>query len=315
MINGFLKRRFYRNRTKKNQIYCLCVILNACASATRNPAMIGGSLVDQEHSFPSNVLFVDNSIVCGGVVIGLRHILTAAHCVYKKINDRAQLTVRESLEGEGGFVYHLGYNDIGKLNGDDPDGLRQVMQIHFKKVHVHPTWIKSLNSGDEMNAWRDSKNSWDLAVVETVESLPVPIARVSKRKIEQFERVVQTGSGCNLYGAYSRSPLRFAVKEVSFYEISQFMFKSDRIDRPGKAAVCAGDSGSPVYSEQLPNTVVGLIHANGRVTALNPSEPTGFADEKARFPDIDFLTRVDTAQEWIHGVVDPDYHPKPEKIW
>merc|ERR1711937_190452 len=102
------------------------VLLAAYSDACGTPSVQGNRVIAGETavrgSWPWQILMKFNGQPgCGGSIVGPRHIVTAAHCVYQRSSVPKYFTVR------------VGEHDRLKSSGNEVD-------YAVKKVMVHPKW-------------------------------------------------------------------------------------------------------------------------------------------------------------------------------
>ena len=86
--------------------------LNTCGCASSN-RIVGGGEVSPKYSLPYQVFVSANGYMCGGTIINRRYVLTAAHCLYDKYNNKHPVSGVKVIVGEHNICDNV--NEGGQL--------------------------------------------------------------------------------------------------------------------------------------------------------------------------------------------------------
>merc|ERR1719193_2095744 len=86
--------------------------LNTCGCASSN-RIVGGGEVSPKYSLPYQVFVSANGYMCGGTIINRRYVLTAAHCLYDKYNNKHPVSGVKVIAGEHDICDNV--NEGGQL--------------------------------------------------------------------------------------------------------------------------------------------------------------------------------------------------------
>ena len=230
--------------------------------------IIGGRTA-REHEYPYQVALVSQSnyFLCGGTIIGDRHVLTAGHCVSDK-NGLAR--------DPRSFKIFFGMTDL--LNHDS------VKTSLVKAIHVHPEYMKNGVSNN------------DIAVMQTEDPIVIQglsaSALLPENDVYEGEEATASGFGQTDSTSLSHSLMAVELKVLPDQECHyQSRFKSDIMFCAGVTgggkSTCMGDSGGPLVNRD--NEVIGVV-------SFGP-DPCAQEHRPAIF------VRVHAFNEWIENVV------------
>lgn len=246
--------------------------------STSDRDLIGG---DESHNaeIPATIgISQNNHHACTASRVGPRHLITAAHCVFSA----------SSLE-----VYYDAAHDV-QLRF--PDGMLATYKV--KEAHVHPLWSSkcadTLCSASAVTAKLDAP---DVAVLELEEEPKnLATAKVDRTPLAPGDLVRVTGFGCTTGVHVTDSNVAVALRTAdqkvvdpsaaihdgSFVEAAdEPIYAGNYALTAGKAGLCPGDSGGPLYK-------------NGAVVGVNANY-TLLPDDKDEvgIPVTNWHTRLD----------------------
>ncbi|XP_015116190.1 trypsin alpha-3-like [Diachasma alloeum] len=235
-------------------ILAFLAISNTGINAKRSARMLNGQQIDiTEAPFTvmihvAEALHSINGLVCGGSIIGRRHILTAAHCLAQYISDYELMFDYEWLHVIAGVTGHQ-------------CGVRTFEILH---AYVHPDFTGNLHDTEN--------NKADIAVLKLKDRI---IYRSTHRRIDLASHQPPTNAQGFIYGwgytdINAQSPsntLQKTVVKIYDYETCQgldraFGYVKDELcmkGNPDGTSACAGDSGGPLVVD---GKLVGII-SNG----------------------------------------------------
>jgi Trypsin len=239
-----------RNTSKPSLILQSAFVSIAIAGCTggsvseRDEALIGGT-VAVEGQYPASIqihfgVFADGTTLtkCTGAPISKRHILLAAHCVFKEIDGIQQVLGTRLSYAYGVNAEHRMTAPIKALYW--PTEARQYLRHN----HVWGTG--------------DFESAHDVAIIELKRSLPsqIAIGTMSSQTVALDMPIAYGGYGCEASplipaepsateNASSLARLKYAHGTVT--SVSQWVAQGPTYDGLAKQSICPGDSGGPVY--------------------------------------------------------------------
>ncbi|XP_014367660.2 chymotrypsin-2 [Papilio machaon] len=227
-----MKIMFFQKSVRFNiSFYCLLWIGFLSMSEGFSPRLIGGERAPQEFGrFHGSLQNLTGHHVCGSAVISRRHLLTAAHCVYRVKPRYIKVIVGTVDLNKGGKQYGV------------------------KSIHLYP----------EYNITRRIN---DIAIVKIRGRFNlnyIDVLQLPKRDLQDGDPIILSGFGAKKpYGDSSRKmyalnltvfcqkTCRYAMRYSR--DVTDTMFCT--FTRIGEGT-CHGDSGSPLIKD---NVLVGLV--------------------------------------------------------
>lgn len=196
----------------------LTIGLSGCSASSpyqaQSSAILGGVGADRSdvrYSVPKIVGPVSATgtySVCTGVFIGLRIVLTAAHCIS---DAEAQHSVELSADGK-------------------------TYTFRTQKIIIHPGYVKTRKWPDLAVIVIEPESPERHAMVR-----PVPLLKIAKAPESSFE-ILSTGYGKTSASTQADGRLRVVALRVAMYEPGLDYF---RAGFPEGKGFCQGDSGGP----------------------------------------------------------------------
>lgn len=219
------------------------IFLAVLLSTTSAFAVIGG-IVAKPGEFAASV-FVQEAH-CSAVMIREDLLLLAGHCV----NARA-----EETKLQVGFQLHI-------VSTAFESGRPKIYKASIVNLESHPLWIKALKKTNDPNiAMMDDDQTLDLAVMQLDAKLPMAAAKLPRRAkiFADYENItfLVTGFGCDVdQGLPIESLKYFSVPLMSAVDGKwRYRFSTNETQT---TKICGGDSGSALYDERDPQTVLGI---------------------------------------------------------
>ncbi|KAJ1364830.1 Serine protease [Parelaphostrongylus tenuis] len=208
-------------------------------------------------------VFVEDSkikpIACTGVMISTRHLLTAAHCVTKRVRNHYSLcgsgrhpsTIYEQLNEANTTVYVGSHCRVPRWCS------YKTPEYSIVQMHVYP-------------GYNPCNFDNDLAIVEisgNVYRVGVPICMPSENE-ELSVELVAAGYGINPHDTLHR---RLHAVNLTYYTLTSA--NAILTKTPGRS-ICSGDSGGPLFkTTQSRAIVVGITSSHtGDCKGFGPTE-------------------------------------------
>ncbi len=206
-------------------------------------SIVGGSWVSTHHSLAEALVKVssNSSGSCTATVIGIRHILTAAHCL-KNIADPLSIRIGTGITGE------------------------VDSRIRIKAFRIHPQYqgLDNLEMNDSSPA-----GLYDVALLLAEDNLPEslrPVGFAQSKDLMPGKEAYVAGFGAYGEGDYLPRPLTAARTRLAALapERSEIQIESSSESGP-----CYGDSGGPLFIVNSAQTescflLAGSITGRGR---------------------------------------------------
>lgn len=208
-------------------------ILFILVVAIRADAYVGGQTANSGQ-FPFTLALP--YLNCSAAKIAPKRILTAAHC----------------LANRGPFaIYNVG--DEIELMYFKKDKLVSVFST-IAQVKIHPSYMSRIAHDYDPNATVADPSVIDLAIIDLVDTTPIPTGALDLAALKSRELVTVGGFGCqhdtdDILGRFQARNLSYKFAEKNVAKIAKFTAQVNEQDASGTStsSACEGDSGGPVY--------------------------------------------------------------------
>ncbi len=233
-------------------------------TAAAPDSLIGGS-VAVAGQFPSTVALPS----CTASKVGDYQFLTAAHCVLSRSGLTGSYVAGATLRIQRGVSL-----------GDQAD----TRDLVVARTMVHPRYLARVrNAPADEPEDRCKAEAIDLAIIEVeTSSDDIPVATIDQETLTQGTDIIVGGYGCEMRPLTGPQPdgsfitsgeaqrLKLASTQVSYVREATFHFRNlDGFLDDQQLALCNGDSGGPVYRNDLPAGRAIAEHVFTRIVGTN----------------------------------------------